>query len=90
MYFNGVYSVLFYGICGNNKCYLSRIQNSGVYVLMTKDKAYEQAIRNKSYFPFRLHYIFEEKTGEWVAAMSTTRRQPNKLARDGHTVYMVG
>lgn len=45
--------------------------------------------RIKSYFPYRIVYG-AVKDGEWQCGAVTTKREPNRLAREGWTVFLLG
>lgn len=40
-------------------------------------------------FPYRIIYYAIAPDGEWFASAVTSRRIPNKLAREGHRVFIV-
>lgn len=56
-----------------------------------KEQAIKEAYRTKSYFPFRIHYIFANKETPdfWQTGCATTMRSPNALARKGATVEIL-
>ncbi len=42
----------------------------------------------KSHYPYRIIYgMIDKDTGEFQASAVTTMRIPNKLVREGHTVF---
>ena len=44
----------------------------------------------KAHFPYRIIYAqIDKDTGEFFAAAVTNMRIPNKLAREGHLVFVV-
>ena len=56
-----------------------------------KDQAIKEAVRTKSYFPFRICYIFAHKATPdfWEVGCATTMRSANALARKGATVEVL-
>lgn len=56
-----------------------------------KEQAIKEAARAKSYFTFRIHYIFSHKQTPdfWQTGCSTTMRSPNALARKGAIVEIL-
>ena len=49
-----------------------------------------QVSQLKQFYPYRIIYIVIDKdTNEFTASAVNSMRIPNKLARDGHTVYTV-
>lgn len=45
--------------------------------------------RLKAYFPYRIAYGAIAPNGEFESGAVTTKRIPNRLARDGWTVWIV-
>jgi hypothetical protein len=51
----------------------------------------QEVQRLKGYFPYRICYgALNQQTGEFVSGAVATMRQPNKLAKEGWTVWVVG
>ena len=46
--------------------------------------------RLKAYFPFSIVYgVLHKDTGEFEACKCVTMARPNRLAREGHSVYLI-
>jgi len=44
----------------------------------------------KSHYPYRIIYgVVDQNTGKFTASAVTTKAIPNKLARQGHTVFVL-
>lgn len=70
---------------------LNQLEGKTAMTTNNKDKALVEATRTKSYFPFRIHYIYAEKGAPdfWMSGCATTMRTPNALARRGATVELL-
>jgi hypothetical protein len=56
---------------------------------LTESQTQELA-RLKAYFPYRIIYgMIDKTTGQFTASAVQNMRIPNKLTRDGHTVFIL-
>ena len=56
---------------------------------MNKEQAIAAAARMKSYFPYRLHFVFTKDGQEWQNGCSHDMRKPRKLVREGARVELL-
>lgn len=53
------------------------------------DKQHAELARLKAYFPYRIVFgVIDKNTGEFFSYCKTTMHAANKLAREGHTVWV--
>ncbi len=55
---------------------------------MNKEQAHKEALRVKSYFPFRIVGIYQENS-VWCVLTGVTKAKFNNLAKKGLEVYIL-
>lgn len=57
---------------------------------MLTEKQNAELVRIKGYFPYRIVFgVVRKDTGEFEAYAKTTMHTANRLAREGHAVYVL-
>jgi hypothetical protein len=57
---------------------------------MLNNEQTQELRRLKQYFPYRIVFgVIDKETGKFVAYTKTTKHTANKLAREGHQVFVL-